>query len=82
MLKARQDIADINTVPMVSSHTSPGDAENNSNNYALVFPPLPISKTLGMTNGQTAPFKKRSHVRISIVNEVIYHAILIVTNKY
>jgi hypothetical protein len=65
---------------MVSGQLSSGDSKNNGNSYDLVFPALPVSKT-SVTIG-TIPFKKRSNIISSTVNEVIYHATLIVIIKY
>jgi hypothetical protein len=65
---------------MVSGQTSSGDAMSNGNNYDLAFPTLPVLKTSEKIG--TAQFKKRSNFKSSTVNEVIYHAILIVINKY
>jgi hypothetical protein len=65
---------------MVSGQPSSGDAKNNGNSYDLVFPALPVSKTSNTIG--TVPFKKRWNIKSSTVNEVIYHAILIVINKY
>jgi hypothetical protein len=67
-------------VSMVSGQLSSVDSKNNGNSYNLVFPALPVSKTSDTI--RTVPFKKRSNVKSSTVNEVIYHAILIVINKY
>jgi hypothetical protein len=65
---------------MVPGQPSSGDAMNNGNSYDLVFPALPVSKTSNKIG--TVPFKKRSNVKSSTVNEVINHANLIVINKY
>jgi hypothetical protein len=67
-------------VSMVSGQPSSEDVKNNGNSYDLVFPALPVSKTSNTIG--TVPVKKQSHVKSSTVNEVIYHAILIVINKY
>jgi hypothetical protein len=70
----------MNNISMVSGQPSAGDAMSNGNNYNLSFPTLPVLKT-SQTIG-TAQLKKRSNFKSSTVNEVIYHAILIVINKY
>ncbi|XP_025416174.1 vigilin-like [Sipha flava] len=56
-------------VSMVSGQPSSGDAMNNGNSYDLVFPALPVSKTSNTIG--TVPFKKRSNVKSSTVNEII-----------
>jgi hypothetical protein len=65
---------------MMPGQPSSGDVKNNDNSYDLLFPTLPVSKTSDTIG--TVPFKKRSKVKSSTVNEVIYHAILIVINNY
>jgi hypothetical protein len=67
-------------VSMVSDQPSLEDVKNNGNSYDLIFPALPVSKTSNTIG--TVPFKKRSNIKSSTVNEVIYHVILIVINKY
>ncbi|XP_025409088.1 vigilin-like [Sipha flava] len=54
---------------MVSSQPSSGDVKNNGNSYNLVFPALPVPKTSNTIG--TVPFKKRSNVKSSTVNEII-----------
>ncbi|XP_025405776.1 vigilin-like [Sipha flava] len=48
---------------------SSGDVKNNDNSYDLLFPTLPVSKTSDTIG--TVPFKKRSKVKSSTVNEII-----------
>ncbi|XP_025406272.1 vigilin-like [Sipha flava] len=54
---------------MVSGQPSSGDTKNNGNSYDLVFPALPVPKTSNTIG--TVPFKKRSNVKSSTVNEII-----------
>ncbi|XP_025419238.1 vigilin-like [Sipha flava] len=54
---------------IVSGQPSSGDAMNNGNSYDHVFPALPVSKTSNTIG--TVPFKKRSNVKSSTVNEII-----------
>jgi hypothetical protein len=66
----------VSTVSVPSS----GGAKDNGNSYDIVFPALPVSRTYNTIG--TVPFKKQSSIKSSTVTEVIYHAILIVINKY
>jgi hypothetical protein len=70
----------IKNMSMVSGQPSSGDNKNNGNSYDIVFPALSVSKTSNTIG--TVPLKKRINVKYSTVNEVIYHSILIVINKY
>ncbi|XP_025423354.1 vigilin-like [Sipha flava] len=54
---------------IVSYQPSSGDSKNNGNSYDLVFPALPVLKTSNTIG--TVPFKKRSNVKSSTVNEII-----------
>ncbi|XP_025411910.1 vigilin-like [Sipha flava] len=56
-------------VSMVSGKPSLEDVKNNGNSYDLIFPALPVSKTSNTIG--TVPFKKRSNIKSSTVNEII-----------